>query len=652
MRARSLWALALAALLGFSATSSPAFATDPVDLGSGYIVDTVDVVSGEEEAALFDRLSALYEATGVDLYAVFVDEFTNPADAQSWADEVAAENGLGPQQYLLAVAVDGRQYYISADTSGPLTDAQVTAIEASIVPDLRDGDYAGAVETAADGIQADLDSGISFWTVLLLVATAISIVVLIWLVVRNRRAKKAAGAGALPRRSVAELEREASSALVQTDDALKTSEQELDFARAQFGDRATTEFVEALATARKLLDQAFTIKQRLDDETPETDEQKRAGNQQIIDLCAQANAGLDDKAEAFDELRRLEQDAPEALSRAQDARQHTAAALDEADERLASLRRAYAPESLATVADNPAQARERLAFAATQLGSAEAALAAGERGHAAVAIRAAEDAIGQAELLEQAVHRLTADFAEAERAAQQLITDLEKDIATASTLPDPDGRIAGVIAATRAQVEQARAALTGSAKRPLMTLEALENADTQIDGVVQAVRDQQEQARRARQVLDQQMMQAQAQVSAAEDYITARRGAVGAQARTRLAEAGASLVRAQQLQAGDPAQALPHAQRANQLASQAIRAAQSDVGAFSGSSQGARTAGGEMMGAVLGGIVINSLLGGGSSRGRRGGGFGGPRGGSSRGGFRPASFGGGGTRGRRGGGRF
>ncbi len=120
-------------------------------------------------------------------------------------------------------------------------------------------------------------------------------------------------------------------------------------------------------------------------------------------------------------------------------------------------------------------------------------------------------------------------------------------------------------------------------------------------------------------MIGQQVMQAQAQVSAAEDYIVARRGAIGAEARTRLAEAGAALVQAQQLQAANPEQALQYAQRANQLAGQAIQYAQHDVNAFQGGGGGGMFGGGgsggsgNMMGAVLGGIVINSLLGGGAA---------------------------------------
>ena len=274
-------------------------------------------------------------------------------------------------------------------------------------------------------------------------------------------------------------------------------------------------------------------------------------------------------------------------------------------------------------------------------------------------IRAAEDAVGQADLLQKAIAKLGTDLGKAETDAAALIADIEHDIATASGLPDTDGRLAGVIATTRGQVDAAKAQLTGPAKQPIAALQSLDAANAQIDATLAGVRDAQAQAQRAAQQLNALMTQAQAQVSAAEDFITSRRGAIGAQARTRLAEAGASLVQARQLQQTDPAAALPYAQRANDLAAQATQAAQADVGAFSGGGMfggGSGGGGGNMMGAVLGGILINSLLGGG-----RGGGYGGGYGGGSRGGYGggsrgggmgPGSFGGGGTRSRRGGGRF
>ena len=666
MRAR--WALGIAAAIGLVlAGSATAAAVDPVALSSSSVLDDAGVLSSSELAEAEARLQQLSDETTVDLWVVFVDQFTTPSDAEGWANETADANGLGPNQYLLAVSTAGRQYYLSASSDGPLSESQISTIEQQLVqPALARDDWLGAVDAAADGMTQALSTGGSgggtsggsgaFGTVLVVVAVIAIIGVVIFFVVRSRRRRPAVagGAPAVEQLSTAELARRAASALVDTDDAIKTSEQELGFASAQFGDAAAAEFAQALASAKQSLGEAFTLKQQLDDEIPDSEEQTRAWNARIVELCAAANAGLDEKAAAFDELRKLEQNAPEALARVQDARGKTAAALDEASARVRQLSAQYAPEALSTVADNPAQARQRLDFAAAQLAAAQASIASGDGGEAAVAIRAAEEAVGQAGLLENAIGKLAADLGEAEKGAAALIVELEGDIAAAGALPDPDGRVAAAVAVARQQIDAARAGLTAGARRPLAALQGLEAANQQIDGIVAGVRTAQAQAARAQQMLGQQLLQAQAQVSAAEDYITARRGAVGAEARTRLAEAGASLVQAQQLQTTDPTQALQSAQRATQLAGVAIQSAQNDVGAFQGGGMmgGGQSNSSGMLGAVLGGIVINSLLGGGgggrSSGG--GGGFGGMLGGG--GGMRPGSFGGGGTRARRGGGRF
>jgi uncharacterized membrane protein YgcG len=678
MRLRWAAALASAAVVAVTAIGgTAALATPPVTLDPGFVLDDAGVLSPTEEGEAQSRLEQLKSDTGLDLWVVYVDDFTDPADNADWANQTAEDNGLGVTQYLLAVATEGRQYYLSGDSAGPLTQDQLAAIEQQRVqPALAQDDWLGAVDAAADGItdaagggSGAADSGASgggSWFTWLLVIVVVGVgIVLLVMFLRRRRTRSAVpgGPSGPPQPSIEELERRASSLLVETDDAIKTSAQELGFAKAQFGDAATTEFEAALATAQRSLDEAFGLKQQLDDATPDSPQDARAWNERIIALCEASNALLDEKAAAFDELRKLEQNAPEALARVQDERTKAAASLDQAAARLQQLQSAYASEALATIVDNPAQARQRLAFADEQLTAAQTAIGAGDGGEAAVGIRAAEEAVGQATLLEDAIEKLQADLAAAERNATALVAELESDIAAASALPDADGRIASVIAATRQQLDAARAQLTGTAKRPLAALQSLEAANTQIDTLVQGVRDAAAQTERARQMVGQLMMQAQAQVSAAEDYIIARRGAVGAEARTRLAEAGASLARAQALQASDPQQAMQQAQRADQLAGQAIQLAQNDVGAFDagsggmfgGGSQGGGQSGGGMLGAVLGGIVLNSVLSGGRSSGGGLGGLGGMLGGggrSSGGGMRPGSFGGGGTRARRGGGRF
>ncbi len=640
-----LVALAVISSLLFGA-AIPAAATPPVSLGSSRVLDDAGVLSSSEEREIVARSEALSESSRLDLWVVYVDRFTDPSDPSEWGTETARLNGLGLNQYVLVVSTEGRTFYLAGQSGGPVSDEQLARIEQDrIGPALgNDGWVAGAI-AAADGLAAAHGGGggVNLGVVLFVLLLAAVLGVLVWLFVRARR--RAAG-GSAPAVPIEELARRAASALVQTDDAVKTSEQELGFARAQFGDEAAAEFEAAIAQAKADLDDAFSLQQKLDDDIPDTDDEMRAWTTRIIELCTHANAELDAKAEAFDELRKLEQNAPEALTRVQELRTEIAARVPDTTATLTALRQEYAADALATIADNPEQVTQRLAFADEQVARAEAAIGAGKGGEAAVSIRAAEEAIGQARALEDAVVRMQDDLRAAESQAAALLAEIDGDLAAAAALPDVDGRVTGVVTATRQQTAAAQPLLTGAERDPLGALELLERANAQIDALLAGIRDEQERQRRAAQQLEQLLTHAQAQVSAAEDFITSRRGAVGATARTRLAEAGASIVHARQLAATDPATALSAAQRANELAAQAIRQAQNDVGAFgSGSGNG----GGNVMGAVLGGILLNSMLGGGG--GRRGAG---PamRSGGRGGGFSSGSFGGGATRTRRGGGRF
>lgn len=657
--------------------SAAAWATAPVDLGAGRVVDQVGALSSGEERAVDERLTALSGEAGVDLWVVYVDAFSDPSDAEGWANAVAERGGLGVNQYVLAIATEQRNFYLSGDTSGPVDGDTLGRIETrDILPELQSGDWGGAAFAAAGGLADAVggagggssgssgEPGVSGLTIVLAVLAIGAVIAVVVVLVRRRRRGTAAGGGA-PAEPIEDLARRSASALVAADDAIRTSEQELGFATAQFGDEAAGAFAETLAQARRDLDEAFSLQQRLDDDQPDSEADVRAIHTRIIELCAHADSELDARAEEFDRLRALEQNAPEALARVQQERLAAGPGLEGATTTLDRLRSSYAPEELATIGDNHDQAQSRLEYADERIAAAERAIAAGDGASAAVALRSAESAVSQAAQLEASVEKVASDLATAERDAAALITELERDAAAAVGVPDADGSLAAVVSATRQQIDAARSQLTGEHRRPQAALSALLGANSAIDAALAGARDAAQRAARARQTLDQQLQQARAQVSAAEDYIGTRRGAVGATARTRVAEARASLDRAEATAQVEPERALADAARATQLSGLAIDAARTDVGGFAPASSGSGSNG--MMGAMIGGMVLNSLLGGGSS-GRRSsgfggsgfGGFGGSGFGGSRGGFGGGSrgrsggggFGGGGGRSRRGGGRF
>ena len=682
-----------------------ASAEEPVDLGSTHVVDSAGVV--ENTAAIEAAAAELYNTGGIDLYVVFVDEFENPTDAADWANTTAENNNLGPSDYLLAVAVDGRSYYLSGDSAGPVTDDQLGTIENEwIEPQLRNDNWDEAAIAAAEGLGdavapsggsgASSDSSTNFGGGLIVVALLVlaAIALIVFLIARSRRKSGAgraqgsagsggaggSGAGAPPTIPLAELQQHAGSALVQTDDAVQTSEEELGFAIASYG-AAADPFRTALTEAKTRLDEAFRLKQKLDDAEPDSEAQTREWNTQIITLCEQANAVLDEQADAFDELRELEKDVPSAIAavRADLATTHTQVEASRAT--LTALQARFTDGTLATVADNPDQAAERLTFAQTALTAAEGDVAAGELSEAAVSVQAAQEAVAQAQRLLDAVDKVGTDLATTRSAIDTAIADLQRDLADARALAaagDPQGSITAVAASTSTVVDEVQRQLGAESVDAHGLAQKLELANRDIDGVLAAVRDRQAQDRRASAALRQVLGSAESKVSAATDFISARRGGVGAEARTRLAEASRLVSSAHAAATTDPPLALAHAQRADDLAGQAIQLAEQDVSGFNssmgglgglgglGGSSGGRSGSDGMMGAVLGGIIINSVLGGGNRGGGMfggggggGGGFGGFGGGGSRGGGGrsgggrgPASFGGGGTRSRRGGGRF
>ena len=658
-RLRGAVTLALAlglAVAGLGVTAANAVA--PVQLDAGFVTDDAGVLSAAQLDAANARLQTLRDDDGLDVFVVLVTDMTNPSDSLEWADEVAYANNLNTAQYVIAIGTESQNVALSADRTAPYSDAQLTSVTDAMKNQLGDGDWAGAIATGADQFSTIKNAGAKTTGITFAVIGVLAVLVIaLVLILRARKKRKA-------RQSIeaelADLARTAGAGLVETDDAVRTSADELGFAKAQFGDDATAEFEQTLVSARADLDAAFEIKQKLDDEIPDSDDQRRAWYQEIIARTSRANDALDAKAQTFDELRKLEQDAPAALARLQQLYTQTDAGIDSAPSALQQLAQRYAPAALTTVDDNPAQARARLQFAGEQIAHASESIAQGETGAAAVAIRAGEGAVAQAAQMRAAIDTLGQGLDEAATRSSALITDMQQDVAQASAMPDRDGALAGAVQSTLAQIQQAQTLLSGSQQNPLAAQQALEAANTTIDAVIAQAR-QAEQARQlALQRLASSLSSAQAQYRSAEDFITARRGGIGETARTRLSEAGTALNRAIGAQQTDPVRAAADAERSLQLSREAIQYAQQDVSGFG--MQSSAGGGNDVLGAVLGGIVLGNVFGGGgggrSSGGFGGGGFGGGRssggfgGGGGRGGFSSGSFGGGGTRGRRIGGRF
>ena len=258
----------------------------------------------------------------------------------------------------------------------------------------------------------------------------------------------------------------AGAALVQADDAITSSREELGFAVAQFGEAATSAFTGAVETAKAKMSEAFDLKQKLDDEIEDTVHDRRAWHIRIIQICDEIDDVLDENTEAFDALRKLEQNAPQELERVKGERAALQPLLDGAAAALSALADTYDSTALSTVADNPAQAQERALLADRSIEAAAQAIAAGRSGEAAFAIRTAEQSVAQAAQLVQAITALGSELTDIEAQAQALVTELQADVAAAQQLPDPDGAIASVATATVRQLQLAQTCLLYTSPSP------------------------------------------------------------------------------------------------------------------------------------------------------------------------------------------
>nr|WSX54530.1 TPM domain-containing protein [Streptomyces sp. NBC_00974] len=693
-------AAALLAAGGWAAAGAPpARADDPVTLsGQGQVTDRVGALGdrGPEVTAALDKL---YADRKIQLYVTYVRDFSGRS-AQSWADATAQKNGLGQNDLLLAIATGARQYAYSADAESGLTKEQLAAVaQTAIEPALRQNDWAGAAIGAANGYDAVLgglpvpvpavvpgeadpggagSSGESGAGDFVLPVVAVGAAIALGAYAYTRRKRRSAGGGGggsggskttgwsgqdtapapLP---LPDLDVRAKAMLVETDDAIRTSTEELGFATAEFGEEAVAAFTAALDFGKGELTAAFRLRQQLDDAYPEDDATRRRMLDEIVARCTEANRRLDAQSDDFDRLRDLEKNAPRVLAAVEARFSALTGRTATAQATLTALGRQYADSASAPVAANPEQAEDRLLFATSNLGEARAAIGSGDNGKAAVHVRAVEGAVDQAATLVDAVERRAQELAEAAGKLPVALNETDTDLADARGLltgtaegtstADLRGRI-GRAEAVLADVRQEQSA---GRYDPMDALRRVEEADAALDEALAGARERESGRQRAAALLDQALLTARSAIGAAADYVTTSRGAVGSQARTRLAEAQRHLEGSTSLAASDPPGALAQAQRAESLAREAQQLAEQDVEAYQHpyGSGGGRRQGGGMSGAVLGGIILGDIL----SGGRRGGGFGGGGGGGFGGGFGgggggsgPGSFGGGGTRGRMGGG--
>ncbi|TLF63554.1 TPM domain-containing protein [Nocardia asteroides NBRC 15531] len=631
-----------AVLAALAVLCAPGVRAEPPSRMGPRVVDSAGVLSGADEERVLAAVDRLYRDHQVKMWVIYVRDFAAMAPRE-WAARTSELSGFAEHDLLFAVAVDDRGYWLDGTLPDEVSDSELdTLLAGTVEPDLRDGRWAQAAVGTADGIGSAMTGGGVAWGWLIGIALAV-VAVAGGLILFSRKRRRDAGraeldtartvdpadSAALAKLSLPTLHALSRERLVEIDDAVRTSTEELALATGEFGETAVTPFRTALDAARAATATAFTLRQQLDDAVPETPDQQRGMLIELITTAGKADRELDAQVADFDAMRDLLIDAPARLDGLTRDVVDLTARTPASETELARLDTAYPASVLAPIHDNVRMARERIAFAEQNIDTARAALTqpVGKQGGAVAAIRAAEGAVGQARALLDAVDQAATNIQQARDGLPGALDELRADLAAAAQLTEFGGP---ELAAAVTRASTVLNSGEGEAD-PLGAFHDAVTADAELDKAIAAASDRKLAVEDLRRRLDRALTDAAARIDAASSFITTRRGGVDAEARTRLSEAQRHLDEARGLAATAPDRALTSAQAAADLGGRAIEQAQASVRAWESRQP---VAGSSQAGAVLGGILLDGFLRGslgGATRG--GGGFGG-------GGYRPGSYGG------------
>jgi len=673
MRLARLFSLLAAILTAFTLMAPSAVAEPPFRLPD-QVTDNAGVLNDRQLADVQKSVDKLYNDRRVRLWVVFVPSFA-PQGAVGWAQQTQKISDLGNEDAILAVATDQRSYafLVSPAASGGSSTKVDNIRRDSIEPALRNKDWAGAATAAATGlsglgkggpsaIPGKGGGGVSLMPLVFLAGLGLLLflAMMFWRRKRQRKQHEAAvtaaknidptDPAALADVPIDALDDLSKTMVVQVDNAVRTSANELVLAVEEFGEAQTAQFAAAVDSARQTLKQAFVVRQKLDDDIPDPLPERRDLLTKVVVSAARANKELDAQSASFHQMRDLVFNAPERLDALTQQLVTVTARIEPSEQKLTALRGEFDEAALASVARNVNAARERVGFAdqaITRGRELSAKVGAGDVADLVDCVRGGESSLQQANKMLDAVDSAASDIRRAVTTLPSAIEDIQRGVNQASEQLAQGGlaKAAELSAARDAAVKAIAAAQGTGAADPLGAFTQLTQADAELDRLLAGVAEERDAADRLARAYEQALSTAQSRVRSVSDYIDTRRGSIGSEARTRLNEAARQLEAAESKRSTDIDAAIKHANGASLLAAQAQQLANSDVQAGQAQYQTRYRGGQSDMGAMVGGIILGNILTGGFGGGYSGGGGGG-------GGWTTTSYGGSGGDWMGGGGRF
>ncbi|EYT55998.1 hypothetical protein H490_0105195 [Leucobacter sp. UCD-THU] len=410
-----------------------------------------------------------------------------------------------------------------------------------------------------------------------------------------------------------ELSRRARTALVAADERIRATGDELAFAAAELGDAATADLRAGLEAVRTHLTEAFQLHQLNHDEVPDTPEELRTRNARIVQLCDWAEGVLDERTSALQERIARVRRAPEILQRVRADVARLRERLPETAATVERLAERYSTAALQRLRMTTGEVEQLLDFAQHSAGVSERRRAAGKPEDANLALEAATETVRRAESIIDEVDGFEIEALRAQTTLSDVIADSRGDLAEARR-----GSRTGAVDDAVNRLEAALASVAAGTRRdPFADLALVSEANAALD----AARERAARPIPSRQHVQHDVDTADRSIGVAAGLINGHRGWIGADARTRLAEA--QRLRAEIGGVPDSEETREHVQqlarRTAHLANEAVQLAQRDIDSSRpdnddwgwgnrGRNQGGGGGAAGILGPVIGGVILGGLL--------------------------------------------
>lgn len=677
MRLAILTAFAtLAALIVGLFAPSHAHADEAPPINS-FVTDTTEFLS-ESQMNQVSSAAAAASRSGVNVYYVVTPDFSG-RDPLDWCLASANQSRLGDNAIVFVLAYEERDSdWCTSIESGSkvISDSQIESafqsalaivgqsnpLQPQAAADAGEAFAQRVGQAAQQGATEDGNIDTWFWVILVL-----GLFLIIWLVFRSGAKKSAKQKGAPgnatsrattgdPKVLVGEAQRQ----LLYSDEALRAAEDDVQFARAQFGNLRTDSLANAISTARTGLTEAFQLMPQMEAATSPQEKMEYANR--ILGIVQTVMPPVKQAQDELAAVRQREVSAETQLQEVSERVQEARANVDPGRRRLADLGLRFSPIQLQSLHQKPEQAEAFLDSASAHLEQARQSL----NTNRSAAVEQIDEAAAQLALALGALQSISAaeqTISESDKVLSSAIASLSADLDDVSRLASSASNFQPLVADAQSAIALGQQARQGNAD-PLAALQSLRTAENALDQALAPLRSANDQRQRLAAQARERLSAAEALVSQAQLQVQNNRYGASLGPRTAVSNATALLQKARQQVESDPAESINASTAAEAQARQALAGIQA-------SSQTPINTSNRSNNSMLWGVILGSMLGGGGGgggyhgdyRGNRGGfgggGFGSSGGGGFRGGhgfsgggggFRGGSSGGGGFRGGGGGG--